>query len=261
MAVKLSIFLISLLSVATAEAFDHTYRDYGLLLDEVVIPKGQQTRVDYSALKRQSDRLDKLTTEFSRVPLSTYTTWNSEQQLAFLINAYNLFTLQLVTRHYPDIDSIKDIGGFFGSPWKIRFFSLFGEMQHLDYIEHELIRNTFPEPRLHFALVCAAISCPPLVKTPYQGARLDEQLATVTRRFLTDPERNRYRSGDNVLELSSLFKWYKKDFIAHSGSLVAFVAPYLFLDNAAAIEDLVHADPEIQFLPYDWSLNRVTSND
>ena len=75
MAVKLSIFLISLLSVATAEAFDHTYRDYGLLLDEVVVPKGQQTRVDYAALKRQSDRLDKLTTEFSRVPLSTYTTW------------------------------------------------------------------------------------------------------------------------------------------------------------------------------------------
>jgi hypothetical protein len=261
MAVKLCILLISLLPLTTAEAFDHTYRDYGRLLDEVVIPRGQQTRVDYAALKSQSDRLDNLAAEFSQVTLSTYTSWNSEQQLAFLINAYNLFTLQLVTRHYPDIDSIKDIGGFFGSPWKVRFFTLFGEKQHLDHIEHELIRDTFPEPRIHFALVCAAISCPPLVKTPYQGAQLDEQLDTVTHQFLTDPERNRYRGDDNVLELSSLFKWYKKDFIAHSGSLVAFVAPYLFLDNAAAAEDLMHVSPEIQFLPYDWSLNRVPNND
>ncbi|NIN34572.1 MAG: DUF547 domain-containing protein [Gammaproteobacteria bacterium] len=261
MAVKLCIFLITLWPLTSAEAFDHSYRDYGRLLDEVVVLKGQQTRVDYANLKSLSDRLDKLASEFSRVPLSTYTIWDSEQQLAFLINAYNLFTLQLVTRHYPDIESINDIGGFFGSPWKIRFFSLFGEKQHLDYLEHELIRNTFPEPRIHFALVCASISCPPLVKTPYQGAQLDKQLATVTHQFLTDPERNRYRSGDNVLELSSLFKWYKKDFIAHSGSLVAFVAPYLFLGNAAAVEDLMYADPGIQFLPYDWLLNSVIIND
>jgi len=253
---KCCVILFCTLIIQPVLAFDHKYEDYGALLESVIVTRGHQTRVDYRRLKSHVDQLEQITAGFGAVSKAEFSGWSRDEQLAFLINAYNALTLELVSRHYPDIDSIRDIGGFFGNPWKLRFFILFGESSHLDHIEHDLIRGQFMEPRIHFSLVCASVSCPPLVTEPYQGDRLDAQLQAVTRRFLTDPERNRYLAADNRLQLSPLFKWYKADFISSAGSVLAFVAPYL-TDNDTEKQQLLDADPGIHYLPYDWSLNDI----
>jgi len=247
--------LVLMLSPWPAQAFDHDYKNYGDLLESIVVPRGPQTRVDYQRLGDRRSEMNRLAREFSAVSRAEYNNWTSDQRLAFLINAYNLFTLQLVSRHYPEIDSIKEIGGFFKSPWKIRFFSLLGEETHLDHVEHVLIRENFVEPRIHFAVVCASISCPPLLTEPYQGNQLDEQLEHATRRFLSDPGRNRYLPDLNRLELSPLFKWYREDFTAVADSIQAFVRPYMLGESG----EWPKGQPSIRYLNYDWSLNDVSS--
>ncbi len=136
-----------------------------------------------------------------------------------------------------------------------------GERYSLDDIEHKILRKKFKEPRIHFALVCASKSCPSLLPEAYVADRLDEQLTAAAQAFLTDPakgfrlERKRVGDGDRSrVYLSSIFKWFRKDFEADGRSLVEFIAPYVPEDGRAFLEeqgDVV----SFRFLTYDWSLN------
>ncbi|MGE4107347.1 MAG: DUF547 domain-containing protein [Bacteriovoracia bacterium] len=242
------IFVLS----AEAFAFDHSHELFHEILKEHVSGRNASSVVNYSHLKRNPEKLLNYLGALSSVKESEFDKWSKNEQLAFLINAYNAFTLKLVTDNYP-VKSIKDIGGLFSSPWKKKFFLLFGAETHLDHIEHDLIRPKYKEPRIHFALVCASIGCPNLASEPYVAARLNAQLENAAKAFLNDRSRNRYEGGASpVLYLSSLFKWYGKDFGPDEQAIRDFVIPRMTL-KTVEIEKAKHAS--IQFLKYDWNLN------
>ncbi|NMH59873.1 DUF547 domain-containing protein [Alteromonas ponticola] len=233
-----------------------------LLKKHVVASKeGYDTRVDYAGFIEDKASLQAYLAELAAVTQENYRGWSAHQQLAFLINAYNAHTVALVIEHYADIDSIRDIGGFFSSPWSKKIAPLLGEVRTLDEIEHDMIRSDkgFNEPRIHFAVNCASIGCPALRRQAYRGDVLETQLAEQTRLFLSDPSRNRFAEGK--LLVSKIFNWYEDDFEQWRGlsGLRAFLAQYaqaLSLNNADA-NRLRDGEIPITFLDYDWSLNEV----
>lgn len=175
------------------------------------------------------------------------------EKLAYLINGYNAYTVALILDHAHEgvmVDSIKDIGGFFSSPWKQKSALLGGTLYTLDEIEHKLIRAQFSDPRVHFALNCASISCPPLAPFAYEGKLLDTQLNSQTKSFINKKE-NTYRKG-NRLHISKIFDWYEDDFT--SGVLV-FIKKYAEGELATQISGT--KELSLSYQPYDWSLNIV----
>jgi hypothetical protein len=245
---------------AQAAAFDHSAWD--TLLKEHVSPlrNGQATQVDYAGLAADRGRLKQYLAGLSGVTRAEFDHWDKPAQLAFLIDAYNAFTVELILTRYPDLASIKDLGSFLRSPWKKSFIALLGETRSLDDIEQGLIRGSgrYAEPRIHFAVNCASIGCPALRPEAYVGERLDAQLEDATRNFLADRTRNRLEA--NTLEVSSIFKWYRADFEKGwrgADSLAGFLLLYrqsLGLDDDAASR-LKSGAIGIGFLDYDWRLN------
>lgn len=262
-----TIFFASLLvlaiaagNIVSAAPFDHTHTQWGGILQTYVVDHGAYSEVKYRQLKQTGgNKLDDYLRSLSSVSKSQFDQWGQAQRLAFLINAYNAFTVKLIIDHYP-VESIKDIGGFFRSPWKIKFFTMLGQDSHLDYIEHELIRGRdYAEPRIHFALVCASVGCPKLQAQAYTAERLESMLETATKTFLRDSTRNRYDAAGDTLHLSSIFKWYGEDFAAKAGSVTNFVAPYLSDDSQ--MQQRIRSKREgVEYLDYDWSLNETKSS-
>lgn len=256
-------FLILLFWSTTSFSFDLQHREFDRVLKNVVVEIGHETKVDYDKLAGDRKALDNYLKELESVTEELFNSWSEEDQIAFLINAYNGFTLELILSKYPDIKSIRDLGGLiFSSPWDMKFFTLFGKEATLNNIENDMLRKNYNEPRIHFAINCASIGCPALAKDAYVGSKLEEQLEKGTKLFLTDTERNRFLKNSNRLEVSSIFNWFKNDFVKKAGSIDAFVAPY------------ISDDPEIQahlkkrgtasnfsastkFLDYDWGLNNL----
>mgnify|MGYP003108677049 CR=1 FL=1 len=253
---------LSMLSgLAISSDFDHQHKTYAQVLENHVQwnEEGTASTVDYETLKAAPDTLNQYLGQLSGVEKSQFKTWSRDQQLAFLINAYNAFTLKLIVDHYP-VDSIRDIGTFWQNPWKMRFFTLLGEEMHLDQVEHEIIREpgVYNEPRIHFAVNCASVGCPALRTEPFTAKQIEQQLEDSTERFLQDETRNRYRDGR--LEVSSIFKWYREDFERGwqgIDSLNAFFLRYadsLGLSEAER-EQLREGAVVYRFLDYDWTLN------
>jgi hypothetical protein len=221
--------------------------------------EGTNTTVDYPRLADLRPALDNYLASLSVVRREDFETWPKPDRLAFLINAYNGFTLQLILDHYP-LDSIKDIGTFWRSPWKQEFFTLLGDEMHLDHLEHHLIRDrsVYAEPRIHFAVNCASVGCPALRPEAYTGAMLEQQLQDQTHRFLADRSRNRL--NNSRLSVSPIFKWYREDFENSwrgSNSLRTFLARYsdaLDLDESDE-QLLINGNIDMEFGEYDWTLN------
>lgn len=223
-------------------------------------PDGHASTVDYRGMVADKAKLQRYLSALSAVQRQSFDGWSRETQLAFLINAYNAFTVQLILTQYPDLKSIKDLGSFLQSPWKKPFVSLLGQTRSLDDIEHGLIRGSgrYHEPRIHFAVNCASIGCPALRPEAYVPERLDEQLEDQTKRFLSDRTRNRVK--DDALEVSPIFKWYREDFeqgFRGDKALPDFLARYaasLGL-SVAQTNDLRGGKMTIRFGDYDWHLN------
>ncbi|HEY6355591.1 MAG TPA: DUF547 domain-containing protein, partial [Burkholderiaceae bacterium] len=242
-----------------AEAFDHAYSQWGALLQKHVhwLPDNKQSRVAYAGMAADRDALKGALNGFSALTAAGFAGFSRSQQMAFLINAYNAFTIELILTEYPKLKSIKDIG-LIGSPWKKSFYMLLGEQRNLDWIEHEQLRAHYNDPRIHTAIVCASIGCPALKPQAYTAERLDEQLEDGMRRFLGDPTRN--RAGAGKLEVSSIFKWFRADFEkGHQGfrKLEDVFARYAaqLSDEPAVQEQLKAQKLTPKFLDYDWSLN------
>lgn len=250
---------MSLMPLSTFAALDHTHTKFNSLLQAHVtwIADGHASQVDYAAIKREHALLQSYLAELAAVSTTEYAAFTKPQKLAFLINAYNAYTIDFVLTEYPAIKSIKDLGSLFRSPWKKELFPLLGKTRSLDNIEHELIRQpgVFDDPRVHMAVNCASIGCPALRNEAYVPERLDAQLDDAVRRFLSDSSRN--RADKQALSVSKIFDWYADDFKKQAGSVAAWLAPH-----AAELS----ADPQVQqavrdkslpvrHLDYDWALN------
>jgi hypothetical protein len=262
--IALVVLLALRCALAQAAAFDQSAWDALLKKHVTSLRNGQATQVDYAGFAADRGQLKQYLAAVSAVAPAEFDRWDRPAQLAFLINAYNANTVELILTAYPDVASIKDLGSLLRSPWKKRFIPLLGETRSLDDIEHGLIREAghYAEPRIHFAANCASIGCPALRPEAYLGDRLDAQLEDAARSFLSDRTRN--RPEGNALQVSSIFKWYRGDFEKGwrgASNLAGFFALYrqpLGLDDAT-VSRLKAGKVDIEFLDYDWRLNSKDS--
>jgi hypothetical protein len=170
-------------------AFDHGQWDAVLKKNVVVLEGGKASQFRYADVDRNA--LKAYLASLSKVEEKEFKGWSREEQMAFLINAYNAFTVEKILTRYPDIRSIWDFGKIFGNPFKDEFFTLLGRKMSLDGIEHGILRKDYREPRVHYAVNCASIGCPMLREEAYVAARLERQLEEQAVRFLSDRSRNR----------------------------------------------------------------------
>lgn len=262
---------ILMMSSTVVLAFDHQHSQFTQVLSDVVklTENKKQSRVDYALLFKQPKALNQYLALLSSVKKSEYQAWTGDEQLSFLINAYNGFTLQLIYQNYSKFqsgkaESIKDLGSFFSSPWKQSFFTLLDEKRSLDEVEHKMIREWFERPRIHAALVCAAVSCPPLRNQAFVADKLDQQLDDQMRQFLSDDQRNTIELSDNRMHLSSIFKWYGEDFEKGQqgfNSLKDLIEVYQtdIADDAEQLTWLQNQNFTIRYLDYDWRLNDISN--
>lgn len=252
-----------------------SYDDYAAVLKDHVDDMGM---VDYKKLKAAPQRLNALITAMSKVQPNSYERWNKEEQIALWLNAYNAFTLKALINNYPikssffrsriyPKNSIRQIPGV----WSKIKFNVMGRDLTLGHIEHEILRKKFNEPRIHMAMVCAAMGCPPLLNKPYTGQKLNEQLDERTRRFLANPAKFRIDRNAGVVYLSPIFKWFKGDFVnkyapdknisnhgKEMSAVLNFIAGHLEKPDR---EYLLAGDFKIKYLKYDWSLNEQQIKD
>ena len=256
------LLMLSAVFSAVTTAQEALHQPWQALLTQHVSPinDGHSSQVNYAGMKTDHAKLTAYLTALGKIDKQTFEQWPAPQQLSFLINAYNAWTVELILSAYPDIKSIKDLGSFFSSPWSKKFIPLLGETRSLDNIEHELIRgdNKYGDPRIHFAVNCASIGCPALREEAYTAEKLERQLEQQTVRFLSDKTRNRFNKAE--MELSSIFKWYQEDFslgFRASDSLSAFILLYAeSLGLTPEQQALLKAKKmDVDYLPYDWQLN------
>lgn len=238
--------LAGVLVAATVVPFNHSHPVYAGLLKSVV----SHGLVNYAKIVRDPSNLNTYLGQLSAVTTNEFSGWTRNQQLAFLCNSYNAATLHLIVQNYP-VQSIRDIGGLFDSPWDRRVLRLLGSDRSLDEIEHQMIVHAYREPRVHFVLVCASRGCPPLRVEPYTGESLDRQLDAQRLEFLSDRTKNRVDAEHGIVWLSPIFKWYAEDFKATGGSVMAYVDPYLADRHSVAHLTTL----KIKYTEYDWALN------
>ncbi|MCO5169043.1 MAG: VTT domain-containing protein [Planctomycetes bacterium] len=227
---------------AGTATFDHGLLD-GLLAAHVEAETGL---VDYQGLRRDAATLDRYLERLAAADLGPL---GRDERLALLLNAYNAFTLRLILDHRP-LASIRDVPE--DRRWKGRTWTLAGQAYTLDELEHEQLRPKFREPRVHFALNCASVGCPPLRREAYVGARLEEQLEAQARLVHDDARWFRYDPERGELHLTRLYDWFEGDFAQVAGSALDFAARY----SPALRRDLERGQrPRVRWLEYDWALN------
>jgi len=256
-------------AISPTHADEFKYDDYAAVLAGFVDDRGM---VDYRGLVAERERLDSFVDSLASLSTSTYEGWSESEKIAFLINAYNGLTLRAVIDHYPiessgvsglvfPKNSIRQIPGV----WDNITFTIMGEPWTLDRIEHDTLRIDFDEPRIHLALVCAAMGCPRLRNEPYTGEGLDSQLEDQAHAFLSDPLKLTIDRENGVVSLSSIFKWFGGDFVPSYGTddlftdhnraeraVLNYITDYLSDTHRTFLKDEAY---RIEYLPYDWSLN------
>jgi hypothetical protein len=179
---------------------------------------------------------------------------SENEQLAFWINAYNAVTIDKVIKWKPK-KSVRET--FIPGVWTAtKFFTtqehtVAGKRLSQDDIEHEILRKQFKDPRIHFAIICASSSCPPLPRFAYTGENVQLKLEEETRKYLNSLRGTRIDYAENTLYLSKLFDWFAGDFESKSGSVLNFLRPYIEEKSREFLE----RDPKIAYIHYDWSLN------
>lgn len=239
--VLLSFLIMDLTTTAlAAQRIDHSL--YAGLLKKYV----KDGVVHYQGFKKEESVLDKYLKVIEEVDSKIL---SRDEQFAFYVNAYNAWTIKLILSAYPGVKSIKELGSIFKSPWKRKICRIDGGVITLDSIEHDILRPVFKDPRVHFAINCAAKSCPPLRSEPYRGSELDQQLDEMTRAFINDLESNRLE--DFTLYVSSIFKWFAEDF---NKDVIGFFLKYAQGNLKEQLE--AHKEKiKVTYLDYDWSLN------
>jgi hypothetical protein len=235
--------LTSVLTFASAPTtVDHSVFDK--LLKKYVNEKGM---VNYKGFKKDEREFNGYLEMLSKNPPAA--SWSKNEQMAYWINAYNAYTIRLILDYYP-LKSIKDIGNviqipFVTTPWAKKFIKIGNETISLDNIEHGTLRKNFSDPRIHFALVCAAVSCPKLRNEAFTGSGLEAQLNDQGVDFLNDPAKNAITPKQ--ASLSKILDWYGGDFKTNNATLNDWINKYA--------KNKLNKDTKISFLDYNWSLN------
>ena len=204
--------------------------------------------VDYKGLKKDKDFMRYIeylsTTDPDKLP-------TDKHRMAFWINAYNAFVLKGVLEEYP-IKSVLDVGWLPHSFFKRKEFETKQGKITLREIENEKLRDAFREPRIHFAINCASKSCPKLLPEAYRAEKLEQQLETQVRAFVNDKSKNHLDKESRIFYLSSIFKWYKEDFVKNDEKIEAYIARYL---NPSDAEFIRNNKVTVKYLDYNWGLN------
>lgn len=227
------IFVFLLWSIGQTSEAQPDYKAWDTFLKKYVSATGD---VDYKSIKANKKELDAITKTFSAT--SVLSSWSKSDQLAFWINAYNAFTIDLIVNNYP-LKSIQGLDG--GKPWDVKRINIGGKKYSLNNIENDIIRPQFKDARIHFAVNCAAKSCPPILNGAFFGKTLDTQLDEVTKKYINNA--NYQTITDSSMSLSKIFDWYAQDF----GDIRIFINKYSVVK--------VNKNSNIKFRDYDWSLN------
>lgn len=211
------------------------YSSWSYILNKYVCNEG----VDYKNLKNDTSIITSSDQEFKSLSENEFKELTKNEQLAWLINLYNFYTIKLIIENLPLKVGIRDIN----KPWDQKIVPLFSNNVSLNHIEHQIIRKQYDEPRIHFALVCASKGCPQLSNKLFTGENLDTLLDRQGKEFLNDKTRNRVEG--KKLFLSEIFSWYGGDFKERYGSYKNFVLKALKLEGKYSVK----------FISYDWSLN------
>lgn len=245
-------FLLALALAVPAFAAEPDYKLWqGLLAKHYDPARG----MSYKGLKQDKATLDRLRRQMAAVDVAAL---SKPEQLAYWINLYNISVVGVVVDNYP-VESIRDIStdpivrlNVFKKPnVRVR-----GGTMSLDDVEHKKIREVFKDPRIHFAINCAAESCPPIRPEPFTGARIGQQLDDQARRFLNGPHGVRLeQDGDELtLHVTKILDWFKDDFETWGGGTVPFLRKYLTADKVKRI-DAAKGKVELEFDEYSWKLN------
>jgi hypothetical protein len=232
--------------LAQPSSFDHSA--YDALLGKHVV----EGMVDYDAF-----RAPEFKAYLGALARADVDALSEKERLALYINAYNAYTIELINEK-GERDSIRNINKTLGlrlkGPWKEELAAVGGKTYALDTLEQDIIRKQFQEPRIHFALVCAAMSCPSLRSEAYTGARLDAQLDDQARGFLLrSPEKNRVDLGTGTLHVSMILDWYKRDFGTTDAAVAGYVAG--FYPEGPEKQLLLSGKAKLATTDYDWTLN------
>ncbi|MCP9472957.1 MAG: DUF547 domain-containing protein [Nitrospira sp.] len=216
-------------------------------LDAVLRSAVRDGYVDYPAIQ-VDPRFDSYVTDLNRIDPQSLA--SEADRLAFWINAYNAFAIRGILNG----SSPRPYIGWYRY-FKARTHMVGGREITLSDLEHGILRKRFREPRIHFAIVCASLSCPKLQSYAFRGDLLDEQLDAAARSFVNDPDRNRFDRQAKVARLSKIFDWFEEDFAAAAGSVLAYVSRYVI--DRELVRELSEHRYRVEYLDYDWSLNGI----
>ncbi len=238
-------------SIGPARAATISHETFSTLLGRYVV---DDRWVDYAAWKADESDHARLESYIEGLGAIDPAALDEKDRLAYWINAYNAVTVDLILDHYP-VASIKDLGGVFSSPWKLPLFQRGDQELSLDAIENEILRPQFAEPRIHFAINCASVGCPPLAAEAYEGERIDEQLDAAVARVVHDPywvdlSGCQAAYGSGKLVVSKLFDWFSGDFGGEAG-----VRNFLARSLPEQRFVLQNTQCSLEYRDYDWSLN------
>lgn len=198
--------------------------------------------VDYVAFKKELPKLKQYLHYLEKTSLDD--TWSENKQKAFYINAYNFYTISMILEYYP-LKSIKEIKQNNQSVWKIPFVKIGEKTMTLDFLEHEILRKKFDDPRIHVGVNCASISCPKLSNVAFTEQNIETELERLMHEFVNDSSKNNI--SRDIVKISAIFDWFKTDFTKNS-SLIAFLNQYSKVK--------INPNATIQFLEYDWNINK-----
>ncbi|GAB5552172.1 MAG: hypothetical protein Sapg2KO_17630 [Saprospiraceae bacterium] len=210
------------------------HKNWNSLLAKYVNNKGD---VNYAGFKADKNKLQAYLTELTNNPPET--SWSRNEKMAFWINAYNAYTIKLIVDNYPT-KSITSLKG--GKPWDVKWIKIGTETYSLNNIENDILRPQYKDARIHFAVNCAAESCPPLLNKAWTANQLNSYFEQQAKAFINNPAYNKITA--NKVQVSKIFDWYKEDF----DNLIVYLNKY---SNTS-----IKANAKVEFLEYDWALNK-----
>jgi hypothetical protein len=232
---KIGLLLVAFLLVSQVNAQTAVFND---LLQKHVSKNGI---VDYKSFKNDEAKLDNYISYLEKT--SPAESWSENKQKAFWINAYNAYTIKIILENYP-LKSILDIKQEGKTAWKIPFTKVGHKTYTLDFIEHEILRKNFSDPKIHVGVNCASGSCPKLGNKAFTEENVEAELTRLMKDFINDSSRNKI--SEKKVQISSIFDWFKEDF-TKNGSIIDFLNKYS--------ETEISSKAKISYLKYDWTLN------